>query len=411
MSHLVIPGQPKIWYEERPGSQKFSYVGNLPKATREFRVGWTDRWDFVRALLGTAELKDIQSAQPYVSRVLPHAYQSLRGTKSDLPFLYCTTIDEITGVAPTPGEFGLAGPTRKKVKKTVPRANEETLYKEAFVRATYEAPTYHVAEDKEVKNFNPVIHSIGGGGAGQVKPSDGDFRRFVTKIIQPAVEVIRLPVGFYTWAEGIVVDGKERWPKDEAQQNITGSFRIKSYADITYVWHMVPALPKTGWYVEDVDGNGNKVNPETIGAVYTHLGCVNSDWFDGHPPGTLLLKGAEAKPYRWVDGQRYYDYTFHVTHFQPIDKLEPDATIVRAGGGPRPLSAIPGHNYFLRATFPTSDKTTGVVYFQDPIHLLLTHNGKANGRPVFQYRDFNDLFTPFNRAHLIQYYSNVDVGP
>lgn len=403
MSFLTQPGFPKVWYEERPGSQRFSFVGNVPKLTREFRCSWQDRWRFIRGLMGTATLTGINTVLPFVSRRIPHGYQDFGAVADDRPILYCTSIDDIDGRGPTNGEF-LVGPVRKGVKKTSPRGNDPALYKEAFVRATYEAPTFHVAADGEAK-VPFVLHAEGAPPA--IKPFDGDYRRYVTKIVQPAIEVLRLPVGFLSWAEGIEINGVVEYERGLAGQNVTGSFKIRAMADITYVWHQVPALPKTGWFVEDVDSFGNKVNPETIGAVYTHLGCVNHDWFDGHPPGTLLLKGAEAKPYRWLDGQRYYDYTYHMQYFNPIDKLDPGVVI-----RDRPPGTFAGHNYFVRQFAQKKQLLpTPHIVFEPPHFLLLTHDGTRTGHPVFQYRDFNDLFIPFNRAHLMEYYSRNDLAP
>lgn len=398
-----------VRYSELKDSHKYSYIGNIAKLTRDFKVAWEDRHAFIVAMMGSATIENISSSRPKIVRKFPQGYSDYFSTQNIEPFLFPTSIELVEGMAMR-GD-AITGTTPKGIPCTRDRSEDPFLYREARVRLGYEALTYKVNQNYDISVLSTSL------GDGEIrKGSIGDAERYITKIIQPMLEVIRLPIGYFSWAEGYI-DKTGKTIAQPGQGNITGCYRVKATAEITYTWHMIPALPKEGWYREDINNDGDPNTPELVGSLFTHLGCLNHNWFDGYAPGTLLLKGAEARPYKWVDGRRYYDYVWHIQHFQPLDVLEQGASIVRKIGGiniERPTTSKPGHNYFLRLQYPKREQNANNTQAKlecEPHFELLTHNGLKGGKPLFAYRDFNDLFIPMNKRHMIDYYSAHDLNP
>lgn len=388
------------------GSRTFSYIGNTFKAQRIFQTPWETKMRWVAKLMGYPILKNISGADPYISRNLPYTYEFYQDRAPGLdnddeakngPKMWATGLEMVEPKGPA---------LRNRDKELI--ADQDYPY--AHLRVLFESLPYTCREDADVM--------VNTGGANEI-PVDYGYEalarnhRFVTRIIQPQIEILRLPFGFYKWADGIKYSGVVK--AERGQSVATGYFKTLPYSEITYIWHQVPELPSTGWNVMPTSSGGvpQKENP-LVGAMFTHVGCVNDEWFDGFPPESLLLTAVEARMYKWVTGQRLYDYVYKCKYMNPLDEIPTGAAIYYMTGGgeltevakgvggyvPRNL----GHNHFLRYPFPKDASEGSLV---QPYYSYMTHNGHQDGRPIYSKRDYREMFRPFNRAYLAKKYGLV----
>jgi hypothetical protein len=384
-------------------SQRFVFEGSTPRLVREYICDWTTRFAFCQALLGRAEIQAANTVAPYIKRYDPHSAAGFESTNTGKEILFATEIESMEGCGPN-GESVTGTPLNQRV-------DDVSLFKKARVRVVYEAPTFNI-QAARVEDVNSLETNAENWGTGGLVPRGlADNKRYVTKIIQPTMEVIRLPYGFFKWANGLEKNGRS--VAHIGNSNTTGSFVIRPTIEITYVWHRVPSLQtKSNW---NRASNGD-TNSEQIGALHTHVGSINNAQFDGYPAGTLLCKAIEARPYRWIDGIRYYDYTYRVACFWGSNSNLPEGSVVT---GP---NEVIGHNHFLRqqhtaAVERESEANNGQGIIErtaaltvEPFYSLLTHNGQQTGIRPFKERNFDYLFTPYCFEHLTEYYefSNVE---
>lgn len=381
MAILNVPGFAPIGYREVLGSNTFSFLGNVPKGTCTFYVDWNRRYDFAVAMLGQSIIKNINTDKPFIARIKPQPFPEF--VKPDFtPVLHATSIESIEGVAPRGQAQGEPDPSQ--------------YYNQAKIKFNYESLTYSIQDPEEEKVRDPDIAPPVGGVLTNLSIN---VSTYVTKIVQPSMEVLRLPYGYMSWVEGLKQGATVLCGGGPGNTNITGVFKMKPQSEITYVWHRIPALPKKGWLIANDDDIDGGLGEEIIGAVFTHLGCVNEYEFDGYAPETLLLKAVEVKPYRWIDGQRYYDYIYHMSHFNPVQELTPGLTI-------NPMSARTaiGHNHFIRLQPPKVSGASNI--YIEPWYCRISHDGTDDGRPLFPRRKFKDLFIPYNKPYMKSVYSS-----
>lgn len=436
MSTIFVPLTGKtVTFREDLKTQDFSFSGNSFSLRRSFQCRWSDRFDLALGMLGFATIENKNTLFPWLSRYLPLGFQHLtdiRGINRKKPFLYPTGVDRMEGLAPTKQV------DTKNLDLNTGQIGYDSFrstnhYRRARVSFMYEAPTYQIYDDyncprvlfrqKVLPSEPQLLKTIPSTlVAGQTYENHFDARRWTTRIVQPLTETLRLPTGYYNFAEGFE-SGLLAKAKPKVAVNAT-TYVLHPTLEVTYVWHQVPALVQpwedgTEWLYKDRDIGGIGIHPELIGACYTHVGCVNARWFDGFPPGSLLLTSVEARPYRWITGERYFDYTYRMKFFNPQEYFAYNEGPFVFNGDMRvksrpqeyPYSFV-GHNYYLRYKEPgkEGDQTLHI----EPYFSLVTHNGESlekGGRPIFQYRDFEDLFIPYNRSHMVQYYKKTLLAP
>jgi hypothetical protein len=398
MAKLFIKDFAVIDYKEVPGSRTFSYVGNQAKGTCIYDVRWEDRFKFMTGIMGFSQLKYINTSGPRIKRFKPFAYPEYTKIDSDASVLFASGIESVEPVVP----------------KRIPKADIDFIdgvgdnipYCLARIKVSFSSPAFSYHEPTQELEAEQGVLTSHLGNPGDVldninKPKrDYNISTYITKIVQPSMEVLRLPYGYMRWANGLK-DAQGNILAKPGEGNITGVFKMKPQSDITYIFHQIPALPRKGWLVEDeVDLTGS-LGEELLGGVFTHVGCVNDSTFDSYKTETLLLKAIEAKPYRWIDGKRYYDYVYHMAHFNPVENLG-ELIKLDADSNPEKIGEIIGHNHFIRLQPPKKDGANSITV--EPFYSLLTVDGTFQGKGVFELRNFYDLFTPFNRSYLTNLY-------
>lgn len=126
---------------------------------------------------------------------------------------------------------------------------------------------------------------------------------------------------------------------------------------LSYRWLKVPMAP--GKLPGDLPGN-------LEARVKACMGRVNDDWFDHtrFAPGTLLMVGLKTERYWDFDGAEYWNLTYLMSH---------------RDNGENGSGAHYGHNWYYHS--------------QSGAFLLVTHDGTAGGRKVYDAADFNSLFS------------------
>jgi hypothetical protein len=331
---------------------------------------------------------------PWLGRYTPKGYSGFFkesytgefGTQFDYK-LFPTSVERIEGVGP------------KKFSSTTYANRVEdqspvlSYFRKARITLNYECLTNNILDDEETvlkirENASLYSTTTPTNYTSTNVPQEHFLFRNVTKILTPTSEAIRMPTNFYKWAEAIYGDGGLTIV-GKISETAAGSFiKLQPKAEVTYVWYQVPAN-----LLQSNNGTAKSeiVNQRLIGAVYTHLGSVNAYDFDGFRRGTLLLTSIEAKPYIWVTGQRYYDYTYKMKYFEDTDVND------RVPNSP---NRVIGHNYFLRHI-----PKAGI----EPAYCLITHNGTPTGNPVFLNKDFRLLFTPVTFNELIRMSSSGSI--
>lgn len=408
-------------------TQDFQFSGNVFTLRRTFQCPWESRFKFIRAMMGVSRINFKNTGHPTLERVSPVPFADLRDTRGSgsREVLYPTGVERIVGTGPRPHET--QGPPTIYVTDDG-RYSDPRLFVFARVTMLYEAPTFSVQTDNDCPIGNlrdkppaagPTLQTtLGSSYVGRLEQ-----KRYTTRITQPLTEAIRIPANYWQYVEGLWENGGIK--ASPGQLVDIGTYVLFPTLEVQWHFHRVPALVQsweTGadWlFQETANAPTVGVRPELLGACFTHLGCVNARYFDGFAPGTLLLTAIEARPYRWITGERYYDYTFRAKHFNPVDAFKTNMfPFVYAGTPPIPTETrdpavsypYAGHNYFLRLS-PPKDNT---ISFTMPYFSLITDNGQTlenNGRPVFPYRDFEDLFVPYNRAHMQKYYAKTTLTP
>jgi hypothetical protein len=439
----VQPTGETVTFKEVPGSQEFSFSGNAFALRRTFQTRHSERFAFIRGMLGTARVVDKGALVPKIERFPAVGFTQLVDARPEgpQPFLYPVGVERSTGVAPT--RTTTAGRSVGGVAGG--RYNDPAVYSRAHTTLLYDAPTYKVlADDKcprgTLRAKSPpaeptLVTSLTAASAEEstyVYTGAGhrlEFHRYTTRITQPLTEAVRIPANCYHFVEGLFLGAAADYAPAPRQPFNSGAFTLVPGLEVTYVWHQVPALVQpweddSGWLYPDRSGvtGGRGTRPELVGACYTHVGTTNARWFDGFPPGTLLLTAVEARMYRWVDGTRMVDYTYRMKLHNPQDTFLSGASYPYTG----PVSGA-GHvqtrttftefspvglNYFLRLSPPAKDGSTTV--YIEPYWSLVTHNGlplEQGGKPVIPYRDFEDLFIPYSRSHMCRYYRTATLTP
>jgi len=344
----ITAGGYEFDYEERTGSPKEMCSGDVFRAQRVFDVPYNYRWVFIKHMLGTATLENSDK----IARVIPDQYYVYYSNQQEnqKSFMVATTLEGLETLGEQTQVTEIPTGTKLKISR----------YKQARITIGYEAVTYDVLTDAEMK------------GSGEET-----LKRFVTVFRQPTAEFLTLPQGAFRWVEyndfGTVALDSTGSP---CGLKVTGSTgRIISAQEIVLVHHKVPGVPQ---------------------ALNTHIGCVNDrEWKELRAQkGQLLLANVELKPYRWLDNQKLFDITYKFKFFDP----DPEAT-AKAVQSAKPDLAR-GHNWFLQY-YPsnlcqgaaTPDPETLV-----PRYKLITHNGLPDGKTVYAYKDMRELFKGFTEV-------------
>ena len=368
----ITVGADTVEYEEdAERSPVCSFSHGQSRVERVFIVPWAKWGTFVHGMLGYPRIKSNPDYLPissvsgsggddrynkrayYVSRALPHAMQypldvsaSFGGdpadeeTSGEHTWLYAVAASRVEPL----GATGLYD-----------TAKDMPLYTHARVTLLYEPLTYKIRPDEEMVPGNTPFREFDYESA----PYEFHLRRYITRTVRPIVEYLSLPRGRMKW-----VHYGDNYAQFAKPVDYATAIPVPAQ-EIVYTWHQVPFIPQ---------------------ALRTHIGSVNLNTFKDHNrlyhPGTLLLLGAEIKPYRMATGKFVCDIAYRVKYFNPF----------RDGRG---------HNYFLRFSQVytkllflkitdngNEDLTNPVVVASHPD----TSIQGETGNPIFPYADFQELF-------------------
>lgn len=379
---ITQPNQPTVYaYEVADKSPVYSFSNGQARAERTFLFDWSARQAFVRGMLGYSLIRSVPGKtapfDTYVQRQLPHFmtdildpvknaldiadYLGVIGDATDYPdslstpdgtWLFASAITRLEGVEP----LGFCDDV-----DNVPQ------YNYALATVQYEPLTYKVLNDFDCTFLNGSrdVDAISVNGIDTLEGNSGPyeflFQRNITRTIRPTTEFLAIPVGRMKWA-----DPDRNYITTPPQQVNYASAVPVPFTEITWTWHQVPFVPD---------------------AVYTHVGTVNRyalqdmDLNRYYRAGTLLLLGAEIRPYRMGSGKFVVDVSYRVKHYDPFDDGR-------------------GHNHFLRYrndvakphfTKLTDNGNGDVVDVANGV-TIGDPNGEP-GRPLFRYTDFRSLFS------------------
>jgi hypothetical protein len=356
---------PPVDYSERPGSPEESYVGQEGKVTRTFDVAWDERWLFMQSALGFSYVATANGGK-FVTRFPPWAYPGVQDVDfaSVDNWLYATSVERVEGL----------GYPSDLVRGQNPKdAQDVYRYEIARVTLGFTSLSYRVFTDEQMAN---LVLNEGDGTFSQAaldsygNPDEASLLRYVSRHVQPNSEYLRLPGGQMLWATN------DSGGMLQAPSGAVGQGKILATLEIQYTWHQVPLFPR---HIFDYIGCVN--NDGTLGAPAALLDLSSGSlvFQDNAPglvgtgnfaPGTLLLTGIELKPYRQIVGTYAFDITYRMKYFSAINP--------QTG---QKYSPERGHNYFLRWQ-------GGTNYGYE----LLTATGRPDGRPVYDKKNFANLF-------------------
>lgn len=237
-----------LYYDESPREPSvFSFAGNSARLIRTIRHDWRYQWYFHVAMLGRprlinqdgfAEGKPVAGnftstdLIPAISRSIPAIFDQYGITSnqnsdedaetdgSPVPLiktrLVPTDIDQSVGYGPCGSQdvkdywpTGWKSSDEPNIKIPV------DLYKYSVTKYSYTTPSFPIKSDEEeaVRGFvyrpsadirwnTPVGDLLINPWNTQTQALDeSQCARYITKIQQPSVQVLRLPVGIYKWAE------------------------------------------------------------------------------------------------------------------------------------------------------------------------------------------------------------------
>lgn len=194
---------------------------------------------------------------------------------------------------------------------------------------------------------------------------ESELYRFVERNYQLGLENIIRQGNSFKWVPGTPLAG----------QSIPQGFVARAPKGVvTYLWRQVP---RVGLFGRSGDGWPNN--------IWDGVGRVNSETFDGCPPGTLLLLPPKfmpiSSPYTsfGVEGVGEADSTVAYDVELPMSYIDPPADPAFAGTGP--AYSLRGHNLFP----PPPGQASGYWY-------PATHSGAANGTTLYPAYDFQKLF-------------------
>lgn len=305
-----IPGFKQFVYNEKvPGSPSYSFANGMSRVERTFTAAWNDRIALQRFILGYPSHQTV-GGQRYVTRYIPDAIPDFvdpnRGTNK---WLYALSVVRMMGKGETGlyDKYGIA------------------QYQEVEATFAYESRTYNICTDQDTLAAVPV----GTGTATAIVPDESLLLRYVTAFQKPSAEFIQLPRGTMHWVDGLKSKGNNGTSVDFA------SARLIPSVEIALTWHEVPFQPAAATkLVGYVNGLPFKINNTT------------------YDMGTLLLLGADIKPYRTAAGAFVQDITYRIKYMEP----QPHR----------------GHNYFLRQ----DPKVLKLVYTK------MTESGLNDPEPI-----------------------------
>ena len=283
MAFLPTAGRAPILYKESAiaSSMDESYQNNAAKASRVFDVGFDDRWDFVREMIGWSEDAFMpDGVTRFIKRTLPKAYPVFT-KKNNKPWLWARHASSIKGL---------------KADGWV-AAKQHGHYNTSRIKIEYESVPYSIWRDDEIKNTAGI-------------PDEAQLFRYIVRTFQPSSEYLTFPRGAYKWVDDGVP--ANRAPVDGSRG------RVVSFLEITYTWVEVPGVPL---------------------ALASLIGSVNNELFDGATAETLLLVGATLKPYRSVVGNRVFDIEMKTRLFNPESGVGHNHFLRFKGDGAAPFYA------------------------------------------------------------------------
>lgn len=453
MPSLTIPSgfgypQNSINYEECSGSPDEKIVEDAIQAVREFIVPWNKRWTFVAGMLGWPYLRQDTAGNWYISRAVPYGYSALDLDPSNTRFLYAKEVSSVKGLGKIIGydSDGIAQYQKAKVSLLFGTLSYRVRSDADMVNMWWDQwedsfpdPTLPIVDSDEnpeyqVEDSTYVPVSIFGRSPpllpGSTGVDESSLLRYVTKFRIPGAEAVSLPGGAMKWAEYVPGSPvfkntssyffnklspteQSQYIHREGELGAPGTLTtVISVVELIYIWHQIPTIPI---------------------AINNIIGCVNQDWFDGYPRGTLLLTGIEARPYRWFGNQRLWDITYKMKLFAPKTNQDIDETGYyfnpydsslkgnylidnRKDKNGVPTGEYYGHNHVLRVnTNDPQGPTLHKISYQ-----LITNDGSrppnntsyksqgfglaisnysvnitpGTGITSYPYADFNKLFRP-----------------
>lgn len=192
------------------------------------------------------------------------------------------------------------------------------------ISVSYEAPPFAVKRDDEVTN---------------------ELQRWVERVYGFQTDYLTIQGAVMKWVR-----------PDRAALAVTPGITVGA-TELNVRWYRVPAK------------SSNPFIPPNINFINSCVGCVNSETFDGYPPGQVLFLGAEPElklPALFFD--RYY--------WQINFKF-----LLRTNGELTPgdfLNEVGGHNF--KYDFSTGDWR------------LITGSGTVDGRRLYTQANLNNLF-------------------
>lgn len=271
----------------------------------------------------------------YISRQVPHVYEDLYDL-SLTPYLYATAIQRGDGVRVADTSPITGGPAGVL----------------AQLRVVYNALTYKVRTDNELKTLYPFIpegESQDNPLSESNRPDEASLARYVTRRYKPFQRVITVPRAVLKF---VLETGDAEIADSHGPVVMEGIGKPETGIVLEYIHHLRPDIP---W-----------------NAIFQAMGRVNEFTFDDFEPETLLCEPPEIIPVVSPLGEVINDIIFR---FRYLPKVGLDGT-------PR------GHNWFLHAV----KRDSGVSPLLD--YRLVTTTGTTGGTQVFQKFDFSKLFRP-----------------
>jgi len=381
-----------IEFFERPDSLKASYTAGTLSLKRVFDTDWDTRWIFARRMVGYSFVNTDTSGRQYIARVPPHAHEPMRlrdATQVEgSNIMYCTDLESMEPIKPLEwnetDQEGLNLLARCTFNYSylpyVVKTDEEIgRIVSAFNNA--QGPTYEPTDPARfgdvIKNgpytsIFPVTVKVGPNTSTIdrifVEGETSVVHRYISKVVQPSAQHLILPYGSMRFVDGTTHGLFNTTYGTKATNTLV---KIIPKAELTYTWHRVPST--------DVSGGSH------LDRIQRFLGKVNSDMFDGYKSGTLLFLAVNSKPYRQIGGYYALDIELKMTYFEMFEGYSGGR--IPAENGDTTI----GHNYFIH--FPES-RSVDVDFLADGYRYdLITANGQATGRRVFEAARFRDMFS------------------
>lgn len=290
------------------GALAFTYSDDSTSLRQTFRVGSDSVGGFINWALGLSRLQGT-SPNVFVARRPPCAYADLfhLGEPVETPdgYVFSPHLQELFAVAArvttsehSRPESGDLLDTGVNISADVACHVELEFGPLHYVHVRGSFPDA-VLDDLEPEDDNGNPADV----AHYARFNETYLYRYVSRHLGGVGEAVKLPFG-KTYKVG------EPGP----EVAFVGRQKVLPIFDRVYTWHDVPAIHMGA--------------PWTLRHHASFIGCVNSDTFDGMPPGTLLLSSAEAVPSFSCEGEPLCNIIYRMQH---LDRLDDEGRVTGRG--------------------------------------------------------------------------------